>query len=102
VSFTVTQRTSEFGIRMALGAQREHLARIVFASMVASVGGGLVAGAGLSLALNRFLAAWAESSNEPVILAGAALVLTLVAGIACAFPAWRASRVEPVIALRSE
>jgi predicted permease len=102
VSFTVTQRTSEFGIRMALGAQREHLARIVFASIVASVGGGLVAGTGLSLALNRFLAAWAESSNEPVILAGAALVLTLVAGIACAFPAWRASRVEPVIALRSE
>jgi len=102
VSYTVTQRTSEFGIRMALGAQREHLARIVFTSMVASVGGGLVAGAGLSVALNRFLAAWAESSNQPVILAATALVLTLVAGIACAFPAWRASQVEPVIALRSE
>jgi predicted permease len=102
VSYTVTQRTSEFGIRMALGAQREHLARIVFTSMVASVGGGLVAGAGLSVALSRFLAAWAESSNQPVILAAAAVVLTLVAGIACAFPAWRASQVEPVIALRSE
>jgi ABC-type antimicrobial peptide transport system permease subunit len=99
VSYTVTQRTSEFGIRVALGAQREHLARMVFTSMAASVGGGLVAGAGLSVALNRFLA---ESSNQPVILVAAALVLTLVAGIACAFPAWRASQVEPVIALRSE
>jgi len=102
VSYTVTQRTSEFGIRMALGAQREHVVRIVFASMLVSVGGGLVAGVGLSVALNRFLTAWSESSYQPMILVAAALVLAVVASIACAFPAWRASRVEPMTALRSE
>jgi ABC-type antimicrobial peptide transport system permease subunit len=103
VSYTVTQRTNEFGIRMALGAQREHVVRIVFASMLVSVGGGLLAGVVFTLALNRILAAWAEgSSRDPIILLAAALVLTLVAGIACALPARRASRVEPMIALRCE
>jgi predicted permease len=103
VSYTVTQRTNEFGIRMALGAQREHVVRIVFASMLVSVGSGLLAGVAFTLALNRILAAWAEgSSRDPIILLAAALVLTLVAGIACALPARRASRVEPMIALRCE
>jgi predicted permease len=103
VSYTVTQRTNEFGVRMALGARREHVVGIVFASMLVSVGSGLVAGVGLTIALNRILAAWAEaSSREPVILAGAALVLSVVAGFACAFPAWRASQVEPMTALRSD
>ncbi len=103
VSYTVTQRTNEFGIRMALGAQREHVVRIVFASMLVSVGSGLLAGVGFTLALNRILAAWAEgSSRDPIILLAAALVLTLVAGIACALPARRASRVEPMTALRCE
>jgi hypothetical protein len=103
VSYTVTQRTNEFGIRMALGAQREHVVRIVFASMLVSVGSGILAGVGFTLALNRILAAWAEgSSRDPIILLAAALVLTLVAGIACALPARRASRVEPMTALRCE
>jgi predicted permease len=103
VSYTVTQRTNEFGIRMALGAQREHVVRIVFASMLVSVGSGLLAGVGFTLALNRILAAWAEgSSRDPIILLAAALVLALVAGIACALPARRASRVEPMTALRCE
>jgi hypothetical protein len=53
--------------------------------------------------LHRIVAAWAEgSSRDPIILPAAAFVLTLVAGIACAFPAWRASRVEPMTALRCE
>ncbi len=103
VSYTVTQRTNEFGIRMALGAQPKHVARIVFASMLASVGSGLLAGVGLTLALNRILASWAEgSSRDPVILLAAAFVLTVVAGIACALPARRASQVEPMTALRCE
>jgi len=103
VSYAVTQRTNEFGIRMALGAQRSHVARIVFASMLVSVGGGILAGFGLTLALNKILAAWAEgSSRDPVILLAAALLLILVAAIACAVPARRASRVEPMTALRYE
>ena len=61
VSYTVAQRTNEFGIRMALGAQRAHVLRIVFASMVTSVGSGLVVGVVLTVALNRVLARWAEA-----------------------------------------
>jgi len=93
VSYSVTQRTNEFGIRMALGAQRGHVMQIVFASMLVSVGSGILAGLGLTLALNRILAAWAEgSSRDPVILLTSTLILIIVAGIACALPARRASR----------
>jgi ABC-type antimicrobial peptide transport system permease subunit len=103
VSYTVTQRTNEFGIRMALGAQRSHVLRIVFASMLVNVGGGILAGIGLTLALNRMLARWPEDgSRDPVILLAAAFLLIVVAGIACAAPAWRASKVEPMTALRYE
>jgi len=103
VSYSVTQRTNEFGIRMALGAQRSHVLRIVFASMLLNVGCGILAGIGLTLALSRVLAAWTEGgSRDLVVLLGAALLLTLVAGIACAGPARRASKVEPMTALRYE
>jgi predicted permease len=103
VSYSVTQRTNEFGIRMALGAQRSHVLRIVFASMLVNVGVGILAGVGLRLALNRVLAAWAEGgSRDPVIVLAAAVLLVLVAGIACAVPARRASRLEPMTALRCE
>jgi predicted permease len=103
VSYSVTQRTNEFGIRMALGASREHLVRIVLASILVSVSSGILAGLGLTLALNRILATWAETaSRDPLIFLAATVLLVLVAGIASALPARRASRVEPMTALRSE
>jgi ABC-type antimicrobial peptide transport system permease subunit len=102
VSYTVAQRTSEFGIRMALGAPRAHVLRIVFASTVMSVGCGLAAGLVLTLALERLLAHWAEgSSRDPLVVVAAALLLSLVAAVACAVPARRASRVDPALALRN-
>src|SRR6201999_3662795 len=64
VSYTVAQRTNEFGIRMALGAQRGHVLGIVFASTVASVGGGILGGLALTVAGNRLLAQWAEGSSR--------------------------------------
>ena len=71
VSFSVEQRTNEFGIRMALGAQRADVLQIVFASMAVSVGGGLLAGAVLTLALSNTLARWAEgSSRDALVLLG--------------------------------
>jgi predicted permease len=101
VSYTVAQRTSEFGIRMALGAPRTHVLRIVFASTVVSVGCGMVAGLVLTLSLQRLLLHWAEgSSRDPLVVVAAALLLSLVAAVACAVPARRASRVDPVTALR--
>jgi predicted permease len=101
VSYTVAQRTSEFGIRMALGAPRAHVLRIVFESTVLSVGCGMAAGLVLTLSLQRLLAHWAEgSSRDPLVVVAAALLLSLVAVVACAVPARRASRVDPVTALR--
>ncbi len=103
VSYTVAQRTNEFGIRMALGAPRGHVLRIVFATTLASVGGGIAAGLGLTLGLNTLLEKWANGNlRDPFVLLLGALVLTLVSGIACAIPAWRAAKVDPMTALRAE
>jgi putative ABC transport system permease protein len=101
VSYTVAQRTGEFGIRMALGAPRTHVLRIVFESTVLSVGCGMAAGLVLTFSLQRLLAHWAEgSSRDPLVVVLAALLLSLVAFMACAVPARRASQVDPVTALR--
>jgi predicted permease len=103
VSYSVAQRTNEFGIRMALGAQRGHVLRIVFSSTVVSVGIGVGAGILLTLILNSVLARWAAgSSRDPLILLGVTLLMSMVATVACALPARRASLVEPVIALRCD
>ncbi len=103
VSYSVAQRTNEFGIRMALGAQRTHVLRIVFASTVASVGSGIVLGVVLTLALNKVLARWAEgSSRDPLVLLAMTVLLSLVAAIACSGPARRAVKVDPMTALRYE
>jgi ABC-type antimicrobial peptide transport system permease subunit len=103
VSYSVAQRTNEFGIRMALGAQRAHVLRIVFASTVVSVGSGIAAGIGLTLALNKIFAQWAEgSARDPLVLVAVTFMLCLVAAIACSAPARRAVRVDPMTALRYE
>jgi predicted permease len=103
VSYTVAQRTNEFGIRMALGAQRGHVMRIVFASTLGSVGGGMLAGLALNLAMNTILAKWAGGgSRDPIILLAGTLLLSFVSGIACAIPARHASKVDPMTALRCE
>jgi ABC-type antimicrobial peptide transport system permease subunit len=76
---------------------------IVFASTIVSVSGGILAGVVLTLALNKILARWAEgSSRDPLILLAVTLLLGIVAAVACALPARRASRVDPMTALRFE
>ena len=103
VSYTVLQRTNEFGIRIALGAGRGHVLRIVFASTAVSVGSGIVAGLALAVALNTMVEKWVQgNARDPVILLAGAALLVLVAGIACGIPARYAARVDPITALRYE
>jgi predicted permease len=103
VSYAVVQRTNEFGIRMALGAQPGDVMRIVFASTVGSVGSGIAAGLALTVVMNKILESWAGgSARDPMILLAGTLLLSLVAMIACAIPARHASGVDPMVALRSE
>jgi predicted permease len=103
VSYTVAQRTNEFGIRIALGAQRGHVLRIAFQPMTLSVCLGILAGVVLTVALNKVMAGWdAQSTRNPLLLLAAACVLSLVAVLACAIPARRASKVDPMTAIRYE
>jgi ABC-type antimicrobial peptide transport system permease subunit len=88
---------------MALGAERGHVLRIVFASTLGSVGSGIAIGLALTLGLNTVLAQWAKgNSRDPGILVAGALLVSFVSGVASAIPAWRAAKVDPMTALRCE
>jgi len=106
VSHVVAQRTNEFGIRMALGAQPGDVLRLVVRSTAVTVGCGLAVGVILSLILSRVLATSAlmpaaqQASGDPRILAGVILVLATAAMAACLLPARRASSIDPMTALR--
>ena len=103
VSYTVAQRTGEFGIRIALGALRKHVLLMVFRSAASSVGSGIMVGLILALVLNRLLARWIEGfSRNPLMLVTVTLVLAATAILACVVPARRASSIDPMEALRYE
>lgn len=103
VSYSVSQRTNEFGIRIALGAQPSNVMRLVFASTAVSVGSGLAMGVLLSVVFSRLVTRWAESSSrDPVILLGVTLLLVCASTLASFFPARRASSIDPMEALRHE
>jgi putative ABC transport system permease protein len=108
VSHIVAQRTNEFGIRMALGAQPGDVLRLVLRSTAVTVGCGLAVGLVLSYALWRVLAASGlvsetpQASGDPRILAGVILVLAAAATAASLVPARRASSTDPMRALRCE
>ncbi len=103
VSYGVTQRTNEFGIRMALGATPVGVLQLVFASTAREVAGGLCCGVILSLLLQRTLSNLAESSAQnPFLFAAATLLLVTTSALAAFIPARRASSVDPMIALRYE
>jgi len=103
VSYVVAQRTNEIGIRMALGAARSHVLRVVFASTAVWVAAGAAAGVVLSLVLNRVVLEWAGvGSHSPVMMIAVIGILAASALLACVLPARRASGLDPMIALRYE
>lgn len=103
VSYGVASRTNEFGVRMALGARRRDMIRIVLPATAANVGGGVAAGVILSLVPDRIEAKWVtESSRDPLLLLGASLLLISAASLACFVPARRAAPVDPMVARRYE
>jgi putative ABC transport system permease protein len=104
MAYTVSLRTREFGIRMALGAQSGDVLRMVLKSGLALILAGTIIGSMISLALTRFLTneIWGVSATDPWTFATVVMILGGTGLVACFLPARRASRVEPLIALRYE
>lgn len=104
VSYGVSQRTHEFGVRVALGATTGDVLSHVLADGLRTVGIGVAIGMGLTLAAGRLVASllYQIKANNPGAMAIAALVLVTIAAFASLIPAWRAAKADPVEALRTE
>ncbi len=104
MSYSVQQRTQEIGIRMALGAKQSDMQRLVLGQGMRLTAIGVVIGLAGAYGLMRLLAQllFGVSATDPLTFAAVALLLTLVASLACWIPAYRATQVDPIIALRYE
>jgi putative ABC transport system permease protein len=100
----VTQRTHEIGVRIALGARHSDVMRLVVRQAMGLIGIGTVLGLGLSLGLTRVVRTllYQVSPTDPLTFASVPVLLAAVAGLACWLPARRATRVDPMVALRAE
>ncbi|HET7565650.1 MAG TPA: ABC transporter permease [Gemmatimonadaceae bacterium] len=104
VAYDVAQRTYEMGIRMALGARSGHVLRLVLSEGVGVAIAGVALGVGLSLIAGHFVSSllFKTSPHDPAILATVCVTLFVAAVLATLLPAWRATRVDPSVALRAE
>jgi len=104
MSYAVSRRTHELGVRMALGAPRREILRLVVREGMAMAAIGTVVGLAAALGLTRFLASllYGVRPADPGTLGAASFLLGGIALLACYIPAWRATRVDPLVALRYE
>ncbi len=101
MAYSVTQRTQEIGVRMAVGAQPWQLSWLILERGLVQLAAGLALGVGGALALGRVLRAGIMPA-DPATFAAVTVLLSLVCVAACLLPARRATRVDPVVALRAD
>jgi predicted permease len=104
LSYLITQRTPDIGLRIALGAQRAHVLRLVLFDGLRPALLGLILGWAVSAGATQLLRSMLYGTGplDPATFAAAATLLVAVAALACLIPAWRASRIDPMQALRTE
>jgi predicted permease len=104
MAYTVARRTGEIGVRMALGALRGRIVWMVLREVLAVSAVGVMAGLGAALATTRLVESYlfGVKQHDPTVLVAAVLVLILAAVAAGFTPAWRAARIDPLVALRHE
>jgi putative ABC transport system permease protein len=104
VSYTVSRRTHEFGIRMALGAQPKDVVRLVVRTTARLTASGIAIGVAASLTLSSVIARYISGWNpkDPMGFVIVIVMLAIVAILACWLPAYRATKIEPTVALRQE
>jgi len=104
MSFSVSRRTREVGIRMSLGAQGRDVVRMIFGQGLLQLAIGMTVGLAMALGISRLLSVilFQVQPRDPMIFGSVAVVLTAVGLMACFVPASRATRVDPLVALRSD
>jgi ABC-type antimicrobial peptide transport system permease subunit len=104
MAYMVAQRTHEIGIRMALGAASSNVVLLIIKQGMAVTAVGVAAGVAGAMALTRFMSSmlYGVSAADPLIIVLVSLSLASIALLACAVPALRAARVDPIVALRYE
>jgi putative ABC transport system permease protein len=104
MAYSVSQRTREIGIRMAIGARQADMSRMIIGRGLGLTATGIIGGSAASLGLARFVQSqlFGVTSSDPLTMGTVGVLMTLAAATACYLPARRAARVDPVLALRSE
>jgi ABC-type antimicrobial peptide transport system permease subunit len=104
INYTVTQRTHEFGVRLALGARPSDVNRLVLSDVTKLTVAGIVLGLFAAFATSRTLSTllWGVTATDPAIFISTSLLMAMIALLASYYPARKATRVNPIIALKAE